>query len=75
MTMTPLSQIIIDSGDLLAALGLAFILEGVPYFLFADRMPAYLRLLSKTPPVALRLLGLIAMLAGLGVVYVARTLL
>jgi len=62
----------IDWHYLLTALGLAFILEGMPYFLFAERMPAVLEQLSKKPASALRGLGFFAMLAGLGLVFFSR---
>ncbi|MBG0778019.1 MAG: DUF2065 domain-containing protein [Desulfovibrionaceae bacterium] len=56
----------------LAALGLAMVLEGIPYFLFADRMPPVLRMLSERPPRTLRFLGITAILLGLGLVLLAR---
>jgi uncharacterized protein len=52
-----------------AALGLAFILEGCVYFLAADKLPAVLRLLSERPPSDLRKLGLTAIILGLLLVY------
>ena len=55
-----------------SALGLAFILEGVPYFLFAERMPLVLRMLSERPPRALRLIGGFAILAGLSLLFMIR---
>lgn len=58
----------------LTALGLAFVLEGLPYFLFAERMPSMLQTLLKQPPSVLRLLGMTALLAGLGLVYLGRHL-
>jgi len=64
----------IDFPFLLTALGLAFILEGLPYFLFAERMPSVLRSLLEQPPYALRLMGIIALLAGLALVYLGRYL-
>jgi len=54
------------------ALGLAFILEGIPYFLFAEKMPGVLRLLSERNPKDLRRLGGMAILAGLLVVFLVR---
>lgn len=55
------------------ALGLAFILEGLPYFLGAEKMPVVLRALSERPPSELRRLGLMAISAGLLVVYLVRS--
>jgi len=51
------------------ALGLAFLLEGLPYFLLAERMPGILLALAARPPSALRALGLTAII--LGVLFVA----
>ncbi|HCR13888.1 DUF2065 domain-containing protein [Solidesulfovibrio sp.] len=56
----------------LTALGLAFILEGLPYFLAAEKMPGVLRALSERKPRELRVLGMTAMLAGLLLIFVLR---
>ena len=56
----------------LTALGLAFILEGLPYFLAAEKMPEVLRALSERRPGELRSLGITAILAGLLVIFVLR---
>jgi len=58
----------------LTALGLAFILEGLPYFLAAEKMPEVLRALSARRPGELRGLGLTAILAGLLLIFVLRGL-
>jgi hypothetical protein len=63
----------IDWSLLLSALGLAFILEGLPYFLWAERMPKVLKLLAESPVSGLRRLGITAILAGLLLVYIARS--
>ncbi len=57
----------------LTALGLAFILEGLPYFLAAEKMPEVLRALAERRPGELRGLGLTAMLAGLLLLFVLRS--
>ncbi|MCF8104060.1 MAG: DUF2065 domain-containing protein [Desulfohalobiaceae bacterium] len=59
---------------LIIALGLALILEGLPYFLFAERMPRVLKILIEQPPAALRRIGVAALLIGLGLVYLGRQL-
>lgn len=64
----------IDWKLLLMALGLAFVLEGLPYFLFAERMGPMLKLISERPPSALRILGLMAIGAGLLVILAVRSL-
>jgi hypothetical protein len=63
-----------DVHFLLTALGLALILEGLPYFLFAERMPSVLHSLLNQPPTVLRLMGVAALLAGLVLVYLGRFL-
>lgn len=57
----------------LAALGLAFILEGAAYFLGANRMHAMLRLLAERSPSELRVFGAVAVIAGLAMVWLARS--
>jgi uncharacterized protein len=59
----------------LIALGLAFMLEGLPYFLFAERLPKMLRQLSEQPPGFIRFLGLGGMLLGLVVISLTRVFL
>lgn len=61
-----------DWGLLLCVLGLAMILEGVPYFLWSEKMPEVLRYLAQRPPSALRRLGLTAIIAGLVLVMIGR---
>ncbi|WP_461833329.1 DUF2065 domain-containing protein [Desulfothermus sp.] len=53
----------------LCALGLAFILEGMIYFLFPSSIKNFLENISEIPPSALRNFGLFAMLSGLIIVY------
>jgi uncharacterized protein len=63
----------IDWKLFLTALGLAFILEGLPYFLAAEKMPQMLRALSERRPGELRTLGMSAILAGLLLIFVLRS--
>jgi len=56
------------------ALGLAFLLEGLPYSILAERMPAVLLLLASRPPRALRVLGLTSMILGVLLVALGRFL-
>jgi hypothetical protein len=58
----------------LTALGLAFILEGLPYFLAAEKMPAVLRALAERRPGELRGIGMSAILAGVALLFVLRSL-
>ncbi len=47
----------LDWSFFFVALGLAFLLEGLPYFLLADRMPDILLSLAGKTPRVLRALG------------------
>ncbi|AGW13246.1 DUF2065 domain-containing protein [Megalodesulfovibrio gigas] len=62
----------LDLHTLGQAAGLALLMEGVVYFLFADRMPATLRQLAALPPRWLRILGGGAMLLGLALVFLFK---
>jgi len=55
------------------ALGLAFLLEGLPYFIMAERMPSILLLLASRPPRSLRILGLTTMILGVLLVALGRS--
>jgi len=54
------------------AAGIALILEGMPYFLFAEKMPKVLRTLSAMPPRSLRVIGMSSMILGLCLVWIMR---
>lgn len=56
----------------LSVIGLAFIFEGIPYFIFAERMPKLLRSLAEQHPRVLRTLGLSVILLGLALIWIAR---
>jgi uncharacterized protein YjeT (DUF2065 family) len=56
----------------LAALGLAFILEGLPYFLAPGAVKRMLVRMLNVQPSSLRLVGLGSMAAGLILVALAR---
>jgi len=58
----------------LTALGLAFLLEGLPYFLMAERMPPVLRALSEKPPAFLRFMGGGAIILGLTIISLVRAM-
>ncbi|MFP4084161.1 MAG: DUF2065 domain-containing protein [Desulfonatronovibrio sp.] len=58
----------------LSALGLAFILEGIPYFIWAEKMPKFLETMSRMPPSSLRRLGITAIILGLLVIYLGQSL-
>jgi uncharacterized protein YjeT (DUF2065 family) len=56
------------------ALGLALVIEGAPYFLFPDRIAGLLRQLDELGPGALRILGFLAMAAGIALLLAGRSL-
>lgn len=62
----------IDWKIVLMGLGIALVIEGLPYFLLAEKMPQVLRTLSATPPRALRFMGLAAMLGGVALVWLMK---
>ncbi|WP_018124520.1 DUF2065 domain-containing protein [Desulfovibrio oxyclinae] len=64
----------IDWSTLLCAVGIAFVLEGIPYFAFAEKMPKVLLTLASQRPKSLRYLGLTAIILGLLTVSLARSL-
>jgi hypothetical protein len=59
-------------GLFITALGLALILEGLPYFLLAERMPEVLRLLAEKGPASLRKMSVLVILLGLLLIYLGR---
>ncbi|MCJ2165340.1 MULTISPECIES: DUF2065 domain-containing protein [unclassified Pseudodesulfovibrio] len=64
----------IDWSLLISAVGLALIFEGIPYFLFAERMPLLLLRMAQQPAKFLRFIGLSAIILGLLVISFARSL-
>ncbi len=53
----------------LCVLGMVFIVEGLPYFAFPDKLKLYLARMLEVPDATLRILGLVSMVAGLILVY------
>jgi hypothetical protein len=56
----------------LSVLGLALVIEGIPYFAFPDKMKSLMAQIQIMPSRALRMFGIIAMGAGLLIVYIAQ---
>ena len=56
----------------LVALGLAMVLEGMPYFLSPGKVKELAQLLPRLPDAALRFLGLGLMILGLALLFVSR---
>ncbi len=57
----------------LCVLGMVFIVEGLPYVAFPGKLKAYLARLLSLPDSTLQILGLLAMLTGVVLVYFGRT--
>jgi uncharacterized protein len=56
----------------LCVLGLVFIIEGLPYFLFPEKLKTHLLKIIEMPPGTLRFLGISAMISGLILLYFGR---
>ena len=57
----------------LCVLGMVFIFEGLPYFIFPEKLKIYLLKMTKMPDAALRFLGISAMIVGLILLYLGRS--
>jgi hypothetical protein len=57
----------------LCALGMVFIIEGLPYFIFPEKLKVYLLRVKEIPSATLRFLGISAMILGLILIYLGRT--
>jgi uncharacterized protein len=56
----------------LCVLGMVFIIEGLPYFAFPERIKAYLMKLMEIPDSTLRIMGFLSIIIGLILVYFGR---
>lgn len=59
--------------DFLCVLGMVFIIEGLPYFIFPEKLKAYLAKIAIMPESTLRFLGISAMIIGLILLYFGRS--
>jgi uncharacterized protein YjeT (DUF2065 family) len=57
----------------LCVLGMVFIIEGLPYFAFPEKIKSYIMKLQEMPNSVLRILGLSAIITGLILIYFGRT--
>jgi len=57
----------------LCVIGMVFVLEGIPYFAFPEKVKEFMARMSDIPPQTLRIIGFIAILSGLLLVYLGRT--
>ncbi len=62
----------IDTKLVAMAVGIALVIEGMPYFLLAEKMPEVLKRLSSLAPRSLRVMGAVAMAFGLALVWLAK---
>jgi len=58
--------------DLLTALGLVFVLEGVAYALFPGKMSEMMRQIQQVPAPVLRIMGITAVAIGWVIVWLVR---
>ena len=58
--------------DLLCVLGLVFIIEGLPYFVFPEKLKVYLTKIMTLPDSTLRFIGISSMILGLILLYFGR---
>jgi uncharacterized protein len=56
----------------LCVLGMVFILEGIPYFVFPEKLKAYLAKITTMPESTLRILGISSLIIGLILLYLGR---
>ncbi len=59
--------------DFLCVLGMVLIIEGLPYFAFPDKLKTYLVRMAGLSDRTLRILGLVLLVAGLGLLYLGRS--
>lgn len=57
---------------LISLIGVVLILEGLPYVAFPETMQQWLKQLSEMNPTVLRVIGLLAMGAGLLLCYITQ---
>ncbi len=61
-------------GFFLAAAGLMMIFEGIPFFCFPVQYKEWAKKIPEFSNTTLRTIGLVAMIFGLGLVYVGKSL-
>lgn len=53
----------------LCVLGMVFVVEGLPYFTFPEKIKTYLRRMGEVPDRTLRIMGAVAVALGLVLIY------
>jgi uncharacterized protein YjeT (DUF2065 family) len=64
-----------DLSVLIVALGFIFIIEGIPYVASPDAVKRFTAMITAVPDSTLRLLGMLALLIGLVLVYLGARVL
>jgi uncharacterized protein YjeT (DUF2065 family) len=64
-----------DLSVLIVALGFIFIIEGIPYVASPDAVKRFTAMITAVPDSMLRLLGMLALLIGLVLVYLGARVL
>lgn len=57
----------------LCVMGMVFIIEGLPYFVFPEKLKIYMLRITTVPESTLRFLGISAIIVGLVLLYFGRT--
>jgi uncharacterized protein YjeT (DUF2065 family) len=60
---------------LLCVIGLLFVIEGIPYFGFPDKMRLLMAYIQEQDDATLRVMGAVSMAIGLAIIIIARTIL
>ena len=58
--------------DLVVAIGLVFVIEGLAYAAFPGAIRRMLRMVEGTPDASLRMTGLLAAVTGLAIIWLVR---
>ena len=58
----------------ITALGLMMVFEGIPYFCFPTQFKKWASRIPEVPDGTLRIIGLVIMVLGLGLVYFGKSL-
>ena len=57
----------------LCVLGMVFIFEGLPYFIFPEKLKIYMLKMTKMQDSTLRFIGISVMIVGLILLYLGRS--
>ena len=57
----------------LCVMGMVLVVEGLPYFAFPEKIKSYLRKLAGIPDTTLRIMGSVAVIVGLVLLYLGTS--